>query len=112
MVERQWDKVVGAYQILVDTAAEGSTVHYGYIGGLLGASAISVDGLYLVPIYRYCRANDLPNLVSIVVKKGTDDPGFGWASQQTLKSERKAAYAFLWGNLPTPTPEDLASFST
>ena len=112
MVERHWDKVAGAYQILVDTATERSKVHYGYIGDQLGASAIAVDGLYLVPIYRYCRANDLPNLVSLVVKKGTDDPGLGWASQQTLKSERAGVYAFNWENQPRPTAEDLASFST
>ena len=112
MMKRQWDKVVGAYQILVDTAEIEGTIHYGYIGRQLGASAQAVDGLYLVPIYRYCRANDLPNLVSIVVKKDTDEPGIGWASQQTLKSEREEVYAFLWRNQPTPTAEQLASLST
>ena len=106
MVERQWDNVIEVYEILVSTATDRGTTHYKYIGDQVGASARAVDGLYLVPIYEYCKANNFPNLTSIVVKKGTDEPGAGWASKRTLKSDRVEVYAFPWRDYASPTAED------
>lgn len=101
------DKVVATYLILIQAAAERGTTYCDYIGKQIGAAAISVQGLSLKCIERYCLANGLPNLFSIVVRKGTDEPVERYGgSRDTLRRDREEVYAFPWADLPIPTPEE------
>ena len=109
MAGKQWDKVAAAYQLLVEVAVNESTIHYKCISDQLGGSAKAVDGIYLVPIFKCCKAKDLPNLVSLVVIKGTDNPGRGWASRQTVRGDREKVYDYPWKDHPPPSVEELRS---
>lgn len=52
-------------------------IHYGELGEATGTNPRGL-GLILGEIGRRCKANYLPNITSIVVCKGTQEPGEGF----------------------------------
>ena len=58
------------------------------------------------------KANNLPNLTSIVVNKDTGEPGDSYVPRETLYGDRERVYDFPWLDYAPPTIQELKSIES
>ena len=100
------ERTLAAYAILVTCARNRQTMTYGQLGDLVGTTAQNVPQSHLTPIDRYCEANGLPRLMTLVVS-ALDGYPYATKFGDGLYQLREAVYRHNWTRTPLPSIQDL-----
>jgi hypothetical protein len=97
------------YLILIGVAARRETMTYEMLGQkMYHHPAAGVLAGRLDPVMRWCKANDLPALTSIVVNKSTGVPGEGLTTVQgEFPAEHQRVFEYGWHEIMPPSVEEL-----
>jgi putative restriction endonuclease len=96
-----------AWPILTSAARRRQTMTYGELGDVLGIGGATPVRNALWPIQDLCIEKNWPALTSIVLNKGTGEPGGGFiARDKTLADAHERVFAFPWHKYPVPFPKD------
>ena len=99
------------YLILIAAANRRETLTYEMLGEAMGwgRRAAHVLADRLDPLMRWCKANSLPALTSIVVDKNKGVPGVGLTTVEGnhLPAEQQRCFEFDWFSIFPPTLDEL-----
>ena len=93
----KFEKIVTAYQVLVQVAGRRETITYEEMARRIGVNNPQHVGRHLDPIAVHLRMAGLPALTVLVVSKGNQRPGSGLlAPRETFQEACRRAYVHSW----------------
>ena len=102
------------WQVLVGAAHRRQVITYQQLADMVdvgpAGTGAGVMGQFLGPVMKYCDAEGLPALTTIVVKHSTGAPGDGLTTSKDFEVDRELAFDYAWFKRNPPTVEELARF--
>lgn len=93
----KFEKIVTAYQILVQVAGQRETITYSEMAKRIGANNPQHVGRHLDPIAVHLRMAGLPALTVLAVDKKSGKPGAGMLTPgETFPEACQRVYAHRW----------------
>lgn len=98
------------WSILVLAARNRQVLTYELVGQACGVPAPSL-GDFLRPIQQLCTERELPQITSLIVKKGSGLPGDGFLAENVPLAQTQS-FSHDWLALQAPSAEDFADAYT
>jgi len=98
-----------AYLYLIGCAEDRRSVTYAELARQVKLGGLNLLAKPLDLITKYCKANELPALASLVVEQATrlPAPGFDVVSRQELPAEQERVWDYDWFAIHPPALEEL-----
>ena len=110
MPEDRFASAQRMFALLTRCAGRRERITYADFAFELGLGSPRQLGWLLTPLLDWCRANAVPPLAIIVVRRADGLPSGGY-DPETIVAETERVFRHDWARVPEPGPADLAAFA-